>query len=108
MMIFVAPSAWIRSCASRLEPSPTASIEITAATPKTIPSTVSPERSLCNRRLFIPDFKPRQIRPIEVLSAIDSNRLLPLISVSRGAVGRGDAGQGGGLGLEGRPGPGAG
>src|SRR4051812_48537789 len=67
MMILVAPSAWMRSCASRLEPSPTASIEMTAATPKTIPSTVSPERSLCRSRLFIPSFNARQMRPMEAL-----------------------------------------
>ena len=59
-MMLVAPSCSIRSWASRLEPSPTASIEITAATPKTMPSTVSPERSLCSSRLFIPSFNVRE------------------------------------------------
>jgi hypothetical protein len=37
-----------------LAPSPTASIEITAETPKSIPSIVRSERSLCSRRLLIP------------------------------------------------------
>ena len=63
-MMFVAPSSWNRSWASRLDPSPTASIEMTAATPKTIPSTVRPERSLWSSRLFMPSFRLRQMRPM--------------------------------------------
>ena len=63
-MMLVAPKARICSWASRLVPSAIASIEITAATPKTMPSTVSPDRSLCSSRLFIPSLRPRQMRPI--------------------------------------------
>ena len=63
-MMFVAPSSSMRSWASRLAPSPTASIEITAATPKMRPKAVRPERSLCSIRLLRPSLSPRQIRPI--------------------------------------------
>src|SRR3954452_15252703 len=67
-MMLVAPSCSNRIWASRLDPSPTASIEITAATPKTMPRTVSPERSLCRSKLFSPSFRPRQMRPMVVSS----------------------------------------
>ncbi len=63
-MMLVAPSCSIRNWASRLAPSLTASIEITAATPKIRPRAVSPERSLCSIRLFNPSLSPRQMRPI--------------------------------------------
>jgi hypothetical protein len=65
-MMLVAPSSANWRWALRLEPSPTASIEITAATPKTMPSTVRPERSLWSNRLFIPSIKLRQIRRMVV------------------------------------------
>src|SRR5262245_26722200 len=48
------PRLRICSCTAWLAPSPTARIETTDATPKTIPSTVSAERSLCTRRLRVP------------------------------------------------------
>ena len=64
-MMLVAPSCSIRIWASRLAPSPTASIEITAATPKIRPRAVRPERSLCSIKLFNPSFSPRQMRPID-------------------------------------------
>src|SRR5579885_280175 len=69
-MILVATRAWICCCASRLVPSAMASIEITAATPKTMPSTVRPDRSLCSKRLFIPNFRPRQMRPMAPSSRV--------------------------------------
>ena len=67
-MTLVAPRARICSWAARLVPSAIASIEITAATPKTMPSTVSPDRSLCSKRLFIPSLSARQMRPIDTSS----------------------------------------
>ena len=54
MMTLFAPSFRICSNASRLEPSPIASIEMTEPTPNTTPSTVSKLRSLCSRRFLIP------------------------------------------------------
>src|SRR4051794_19750369 len=114
MMIFVAPSAWIRSWASRLVPSPTASIEITAATPKTIPRTVRPERSLCSSRLFIPSFRPRQMRLIAASLLFCLGRAAgrvgagPAVLVSGSAVVGGVAAERGGLGLHGGARPGAG
>ena len=65
-MMLVAPSCSMLSWASRLAPSPTASIEITAATPKMRPRAVRPERSLCSKRLLRPSRSPRQMRPIEI------------------------------------------
>ena len=50
MMMLVAPRARICSRATRLVPSAIASIEMTAATPKTMPSTVRPDRSLCKQQ----------------------------------------------------------
>src|SRR3954471_5875484 len=64
-MMLVAPSCSNRRWASRLDPSPTASIEITAATPKTMPSTVRPERSLWSTKLFMPSFTLRNIRRMD-------------------------------------------
>ena len=62
-MMLVAPSFSICSWASWLEPSPTASIEMTAATPKTMPNVVSPERSLWSVKLFNPCLSPRRFGP---------------------------------------------
>jgi hypothetical protein len=47
-MTLLAPSWRMRSIASRFEPSPTESIEITDATPSTVPSIVRKLRSLCS------------------------------------------------------------
>ena len=89
-MMLVAPSARICSWASRLVPSAIASIEITAATPKTMPSTVSPDRSLCSSRLFIPSLSARQMRPIGYLVSVSvlrsDGRQLGLVPRLKSAV----------------------
>src|SRR5690606_21447894 len=54
----------ICSWASRAAPSPTASIMITAATPKTTPRSVRDDRSLWRSKLLMPSFTLRQMRPI--------------------------------------------
>src|SRR6267143_6610874 len=53
-MMFWLPRVLICSWASKLAPSPMASIAITEQTPNTIPSTVSSDRRRCSQRLFTP------------------------------------------------------
>src|SRR5438046_1568903 len=53
-MMFWLPRFLICSCASKLAPSPMASMAITEQTPNTIPSTVSSERRRCSQRLRTP------------------------------------------------------
>jgi hypothetical protein len=55
--MFRAPSCWSCSSASRLAPSPIATMMMTAATPMMIPSAVSRLRSLWSRRFFNPSRK---------------------------------------------------
>ena len=65
--------ARICSWATRLVPSAIASIEITAATPKTMPSTVKPDRSLCSSRLFIPSLTRARCVPCYPLQCVNSS-----------------------------------
>src|SRR5271157_206020 len=87
-MMLVAPRARMRSWASRLDPSAIASIEMTAATPKTIPSTVRPERSLCKSRLFMPSLSARQMRPIETRFLSDLQQTQRTMVKLRGGIGQ--------------------
>src|SRR4051794_13715213 len=110
-MMLVAPNCSNRRWASRLDPSPTASIEITAATPKTMPRTGRPERSLWSTKLFMPSFKLRKIRRMD--EALRDGREAG--GGVEGSSGRTVAGEGnrrsvggGGLGLGLREHPGAG
>src|SRR6266567_1595764 len=54
MMMFWLPRLLILSWASKLAPSPMASMAITEHTPNTMPSTVSKDRRRCSQRLFTP------------------------------------------------------
>src|SRR6266568_1106227 len=61
-MMFWLPRFLICSWASKLAPSPMASMAMTEQTPNTIPSTVSSERNLCSRRLLRPSRTARSSR----------------------------------------------
>src|SRR5260221_6275689 len=54
-MMFWLPRFLICSCASKLAPSPMASMAITEQTPNTMPRTVSSERKRCSQRLRTPN-----------------------------------------------------
>src|SRR5687768_15569049 len=111
-MMLVAPRASNRRWASRLDPSPTASIEITAATPKTMPRTVRPERSLWSTKLFMPSFTLRKIRRMDETLRDGREAGGEFGGVFGAGVagddrGRRSVGRGGGLGLGEHPGAGA-
>ncbi len=56
-MMFFVPNSSIKRISSAEAPSLIDNMQITAATPKMMPSEVSSDRSLCSHRLFSPNRK---------------------------------------------------
>ena len=71
MMMLLLPSLRICDRASLLAPSPTESIATTLPTPKTTPSIVRNERSLCSRRFSMPSQMFRTILVCFIASVLD-------------------------------------
>src|SRR5690606_36501255 len=67
------------SWASKLAPSPTASMAMTEHTPNTIPRMVSPERSRCIQRLLMPSIMMRRSRAGESPAGALISQALPAL-----------------------------